>query len=221
MTCAVPLDVARSPRRGRRRASPRGSRRDTRPPSRPWSPVRRAGSIRAVAASPRISQRGVEHHHHEIAVQGSRRGRRAVSRRRRRSTCGAAWRCARSPLPWYAARYARHRRGWTPSRWAKTGTRASAPGPRSTRLRPPRGTMTSTAPSRPLSISPTAARSRTGTQRDRRLGQARRAQALDEAGMDQAGRVEALGAPAQDRRVAGLEADVRRRRLSPPAGSRR
>lgn len=34
---------------------------------------------------------------------------------------------------------------------------------RSTRLRPPRGTMTSMAPSRPFSISPTAARSVVGT----------------------------------------------------------
>ncbi|EGE58311.1 hypothetical protein RHECNPAF_33400116 [Rhizobium etli CNPAF512] len=49
-----------------------------------------------------------------------------------------------------------------PSRWAKTGTRASLC-TRATRLLPPRGTMTSIAPSRPRSMAPTAARSVTGT----------------------------------------------------------
>ncbi len=49
-----------------------------------------------------------------------------------------------------------------PSRCAKTGTRASVC-TRSTRLRPPRGMTTSRLPARPFSISPTAARSATGT----------------------------------------------------------
>ncbi len=42
-----------------------------------------------------------------------------------------------------------------------------------TRLLPPRGTIRSTAPSRPLSSRPTAARSRVGTKRDRGFRQVR------------------------------------------------
>ena len=49
-----------------------------------------------------------------------------------------------------------------PSRWAKTGTRASFC-TRATRVLPPRGTMTSIVPSSPRSISPTASRSVVGT----------------------------------------------------------
>ena len=52
---------------------------------------------------------------------------------------------------------------------------------------------------------PTAARSWVGTSDDRILGQAGRAQAAHERGMDRTGGAAAVGAAAQDRRIAGLE----------------
>ena len=92
-----------------------------------------------------------------------------------------------------------------PSRCANTGTRASAC-TRATRSLPPRGTITSMAPSRPPSISPTAARSRVGTRADGGLRQAGLPQPLRQRGVDGAIGALALGAAAQDRRIAGLEA---------------
>ena len=93
-----------------------------------------------------------------------------------------------------------------PSRWAKTGTRASSC-TRSTSVLPPRGTITSIVPSRPRSISPTAARSVVGTSWIASARQARGAQALDEAGVDRARRAHAVRAAAEDHRVARLEAE--------------
>ena len=74
----------------------------------------------------------------------------------------------------YRHRHAR-RHGRSPPDARKTGTRASSC-TRATRLLPPRGTITSMQPCRPVSMAPTAARSRVGTIwtaifRQARLGQ--------------------------------------------------
>ena len=92
-----------------------------------------------------------------------------------------------------------------PSRCAKTGTRASSC-TRATRLLPPRGTITSILPSRPRSISPTASRSRIGTSWIASSGKLRDAQPLRQRGMDRARRAMRIRAAAQDRGVAGLQA---------------
>ena len=92
-----------------------------------------------------------------------------------------------------------------PSRCANTGTRASAC-TRATRLLPPRGTITSIVPSSPASIIPTAARSRVGTSWIASSGRRGRAQALDHRGVDRPVRAVAVRAAAQDRGIAGLEA---------------
>ena len=92
-----------------------------------------------------------------------------------------------------------------PSRCANTGTRASSC-TRATRLLPPRGTITSMAPSRPFEHQ--ADRLAVGGRHelDGGFGQARRAQAARQARLDGAARVVAVRAAAQDRGVAGLEA---------------
>ena len=93
-----------------------------------------------------------------------------------------------------------------PSRCANTGTRASF-WTRSTRLLPPRGTITSRLPERPFSISPTAARSVVGTSWIACCRQAGRLQPFDQAGMDRRRRIQRIRAAAQDHRIAGLEAE--------------
>ena len=92
-----------------------------------------------------------------------------------------------------------------PSRWANTGTRASRC-TRSTRLLPPRGTITSSAPPRPSSISPTASREANGTREIAASGRPACLEAGDEAGVDRRRGMEAVRAAAQHHRVAGLEA---------------
>ena len=93
-----------------------------------------------------------------------------------------------------------------PSRCAKTGTRASSC-TRATRLLPPRGTITSMLPSSPASISPTAARSRVGTSWIASSGRPAARSPSRQRGMNGARRAEAIRAAAQDRRIAGLEAE--------------
>ena len=92
-----------------------------------------------------------------------------------------------------------------PSRWAKTGTRASAC-TRPTSPLPPRGTITSMSPVI-VSISPTAARSVVGTSWIAASGSPAAARPCDEPGVDRLRRAQALGAAAQDRGVAGLQAE--------------
>ncbi len=92
-----------------------------------------------------------------------------------------------------------------PSRWAKTGTRASAC-TRATRLLPPRGTITSIAPSRPAQHGPHGGAVAGGNELDARLGQARFLEPGGEAGMDQPRGMKTLRAGAQNGGVAGLEA---------------
>src|SRR4051795_10165569 len=92
-----------------------------------------------------------------------------------------------------------------PSRCANTGTRASVC-TRATRLLPPRGTITSRAPSSPASMAPTAARSRVGTSWTAAAGNSaackpsRIASAI-------AAAAETLGPSPQDGGVAGLKAE--------------
>ena len=92
-----------------------------------------------------------------------------------------------------------------PSRWAKTGTRASAC-TRPTSPLPPRGTITSMN-SVIVSIAPTAARSVVGTSWIAASGSPAAFSPGDEAGVDRLRRAQALRAAAQDRRVPGLQAE--------------
>ena len=92
-----------------------------------------------------------------------------------------------------------------PSRCANTGTRASAC-TRATRLLPPRGTMTSMLPSRPASISADRGAVARRHELDRVLRQAGSRRPCDQRSVDRARGAEALRAAAQDRGVAGLQA---------------
>ena len=104
---------------------------------------------------------------------------------------------------------------------ARTPARAPRPARAPTRPLPPRGTITSMSPSRPASISPTAARSRVGTSWIASSGKLGGAQALDQRRMDRARGAEALRAAAQDHGIAGLEAEHGRHPPSRSGGSRR
>ena len=86
-----------------------------------------------------------------------------------------------------------------------TGTRASRR-TRSTRLLPPRGTSTSMRPSRPPSMSPTAARSVVGTSCIAVSGRSAAASPATRQRVDRRRRTHALAPAAQDRGVPGLEA---------------
>ncbi len=93
-----------------------------------------------------------------------------------------------------------------PSRCANTGTRASAC-TRATRLLPPRGTITSIVPSRPGEHQRRPRRDRASApagSRPRASPPARRP--CEQRGVDGARGAMAVGAAAQDRGVAGLEA---------------
>ena len=93
-----------------------------------------------------------------------------------------------------------------PSRWAKTGTRASFC-TRSTRLLPPRGMMTSRLPRKPFQHLADGGAVGGRHQLDGVFRQVGGLQPLDQAGMDGGGGIERIRAAAQDHRIAGLEAE--------------
>ena len=93
----------------------------------------------------------------------------------------------------------------SPSRWPITGTRASAC-TRSTRLRPPRGTITLIAGPGPRASCPTAARSVVGTSWMAAAGRPASRSPLDQAGVDGGAGEAALRAAAQDHRIGRLQA---------------
>ena len=123
------------------------------------------------------------------------------------ASSAASSRCRRCGSPCRRSAAASMKTWHTPSRCLMTGTRASR-AMRSMRLLPPRGTMTSTCFSSAMRW-PTAARSVVATTCTACSGRPAVAQAVVHAGGDGGVAADRLGAAAQDRRVARLEAQPR------------